>query len=120
MRYTLAAAPAFATAARILESWLKEEEPSDSLYAEFDKQKKNCGKCGDPLPDDTNVCPKCVDRKAVLMRLLSYALPYKARVILVTVLMLAGTGVSLLPPILNKRLVDDVLIPHHHRVLDRR
>lgn len=114
VRYTLAAAPAFGTAARILESWLKEEEPSDSLYAEFDKQKKNCGKCGDPLPEDTNVCPKCVDRKAVLMRLLSYALPYKARVILVTLLMLGGTGVSLLPPILNKHLVDDVLIPHHH------
>ena len=66
VRYTLAAAPAFGTAARILESWLKEEEPSDSLYAEFDKQKKNCGKCGDPLPDDTNVCPKCVDRKGRL------------------------------------------------------
>jgi len=115
VRYTLAAAPAFGTAARILEAWLKEEEPSDSLYAEFDKQKKNCGKCGDPLPEDTNVCPKCVDRKAVLMRLLSYALPYKTRVILVTVLMLAGTGVSLLPPILNKHLVDDVLIPHHFR-----
>ena len=114
VRYTLAAAPAFATAARILESWLKEEEPSDSLYAEFDKQKKNCGKCGDPLPEDTNVCPKCVDRKAVLMRLLSYAMPYKTRVILVTVLMLAGTAISLLPPILNKRLVDDVLIPHRH------
>jgi len=113
VRYTLAAAPAFGTAARILEAWLKEEEPSDSLYAEFDKQKKNCAKCGDPLPEDTNVCPKCVDRKAVLMRLLSYALPYKARVVLVTVLMLAGTGVSLLPPILNKHLVDDVLIPHH-------
>ena len=55
VRYTLAAAPAFATAARILESWLKEEEPSDSLYAEFDKQKKNCGKCGDPLPEDTKI-----------------------------------------------------------------
>jgi len=115
VRYTLAAAPAFGTAARILEAWLKEEEPSDSLYAEFDKQKKNCAKCGDPLPEDTNVCPKCVDRKAVLMRLLSYAMPYKARVLLVTVLMLAGTGVSLLPPILNKHLVDDVLIPHHHQ-----
>ena len=115
VRFTLAAAPAFATAARILESWLKDEEPSDSLYAEFDKQKKNCGRCGDPLPEDTNVCPKCVDRKAVLLRLLSYALPYKARVILVTLLMLAGTGFSLLPPVLNKQLVDDVLLPHHHQ-----
>ena len=115
VRFTLALSPAFGTVARVLAAWLKGEEPTDSLLAEFDKQKQNCGKCGDPLPDDTNVCPKCVDRKAVLMRLLSYALPYKARVGLVTVLMLAGTGVSLLPPILNKHLVDDVLVPHHHR-----
>ncbi|MGI4791935.1 MAG: ABC transporter transmembrane domain-containing protein [Janthinobacterium lividum] len=112
VRYTLASAPAFQAAARVLSAYIKEEEPSDSLLADFDS-KKSCGKCGDPLPDDTNVCPKCVDRKAVLLRLLSYALPYKARVVLVTVLMLLGTGVSLLPPILNKHLVDDVLIPHH-------
>ena len=111
VRYTLGNAPAFQAAARVLSAYIKEEEPSDSLLADFDK-KKSCGKCGDPLPDDTNVCPKCVDRKAVLMRLLSYALPYKARVILVTILMLGGTGISLLPPILNKHLVDDVLIPH--------
>ena len=114
VRYTLAVAPAFATAARILEAWLKDEEPSDSLYAEFDKQKKNCAKCGDPLPEDTNVCPKCVDRKAVLMRLLSYALPYKARVAIVVALMLAGTYITLLPLLLQKQLVDDVLIPHKH------
>ncbi len=115
VRYTLVAAPAFGTAARILEAWFKEEEPSDSLYAEFDKQKKNCAKCGDPLPDDTNVCPKCVDRKAVLLRLLSYAMPYKSRVFLVVFLMLAGTAAGLAPPKLQQRLVDNVLIPHHHQ-----
>jgi len=69
VRYTLSAAPAFQAAARVLEAYAKEEEPSDSLLADFDT-KKACGKCGDPLPDDTNVCPKCVDRKAVLIRLL--------------------------------------------------
>ena len=79
VRYTLSAAPAFQAAARVLEAYAKEEEPSDSLLADFDT-KKACGKCGDPLPDDTNVCPKCVDRKAVLLRLLSYAVPYKVRV----------------------------------------
>ena len=114
VRYTLSAAPAFQAAARVLEAYAKEEEPSDSLLADFDT-KKACGKCGDPLPDDTNVCPKCVDRKAVLLRLLSYALPYKARVILVTVLMLTGTALSLAPPFFQKSLLDSVLIPHQHR-----
>ncbi len=113
VRYTLGAAPAFQAAARVLEAYAKEEEPSDSLLADFDT-KKACGKCGDPLPDDTNVCPKCVDRKAVLIRLLSYALPYKARVATVVVLMLAGTYVTLLPLLLAKRLTDDVLIAHKH------
>ena len=113
VRYTLGVAPAFQAAARVLEAYAKEEEPSDSLLADFDT-KKACGKCGDPLPDDTNVCPKCVDRKAVLLRLLSYALPYKVRVITVVLLMLAGTYVTLLPLLLQKRLVDDVLISHRH------
>jgi ATP-binding cassette subfamily B protein len=113
VRYTLGAAPAFQAAARVLSAYVKEEEPSDSLLADFDK-KKSCGKCGDPLPDDTNVCPKCVDRKAVLMRLLSYALPYKARVAIVVVLMLTGTYMTLLPMLLQKRLIDNILVAHQH------
>ncbi len=113
VRYTLALAPAFHTVARVLQAYLKGEEPSDSLLEDLDK-KKNCGNCGDPLPEDTNVCPKCVDRKAVLLRLLSYALPYKSRVAIVVALMLAGTYITLLPLLLQKKLVDDVLIPHKH------
>ncbi len=113
VRYTLGAAPAFQAAARVLSAYIKDEDPSDSLLADFDS-KKSCGKCGDPLPDDTNVCPKCVDRKAVLLRLLSYALPYKARVTVVVLLMLAGTYMTMLPLLLQKRLMDDVLIPHRH------
>ena len=113
VRYTLSAAPAFQAAARVLEAYAKDEEPSDSLLADFDT-KKACGKCGDPLPDDTNVCPKCVDRKAVLLRLLSYAVPYKVRVVIITLLMLAGTGVGLIQPIFQRYLLDDVLVPHKH------
>ena len=113
VRYTLALSPAFNTVARVLQAYLKGEEPSDSLLEDLDK-KKNCAKCGDPLPEDTNVCPKCVDRKAVLLRLLSYALPYKSRVATVVALMLGGTYITLLPLLLQKKLVDDVLIPHKH------
>ncbi len=112
VRYTLAQAPAFSAAARALQSYIKGEEPPASLTQGLEK--KACPKCGDPLPDDTNVCPKCVDKRAVLSRLLGYALPYKMQAILVTTLMLAGTAVALVPPILQQRLTDDVLVPHRH------
>ncbi len=113
VRYTLALAPAFVTVSRILEAYLKEEEPSDSLLADLDT-KKNCGKCGDPLPDDTNVCPKCVDKKAVMMRLLGYALPYRVQVIIISLLMVAGTELGLAQPEFQRVLTDRVLIPRQH------
>ncbi|MBV9848161.1 MAG: ATP-binding cassette domain-containing protein [Armatimonadetes bacterium] len=112
LRYTVALAPAFGAAARALESYLKEEEPPESLGQ--DLHKKVCPKCGDPLPDDTNVCAKCVDKKAVLARLLSYALPYKFRALLVILLMLSGTATGLVQPKFQQHLIDDVLIPHRH------
>jgi ATP-binding cassette subfamily B protein len=112
VRTTLAHGPAFGAAARAIESYLKDEEPPASLGEDLKKQR--CPKCADPLPDDTNVCPKCVDRRAVLMRLLGYALPYRSRAIVFTILALAATGVGLAPPLFQRYLVDDVLVPHHH------
>ena len=113
VRYTLGAAPAFQAASRVLSAYLKDEEPSDSLLADFDK-KKSCGKCGDPLPDDTNVCVKCVDKKAVMTRLLGYALPYKSRVLVISLLMIAGTGLGIVQPEFQRVLTDQVLIPKQH------
>jgi len=113
VRYTLALSPAFITASRVLEAYLKEEEPSDSLLADLDT-KKNCPKCGDPLPDDTNVCPKCVDKKAVMLRLLGYALPYRVQVIIISLLMVAGTELGLVQPEFQRTLIDGVLIPKQH------
>ncbi len=112
LRYTVTQAPAFNAAARAMESYLKDEEPPESLGQDLDK--KRCPKCSDPLPDDTNVCGKCVDSKAVLVRLLSYAGPYRVKVALVTALMLAGTYLTLLPLKLQQYLLDDVLVPHRH------
>ena len=112
LRYTVTYAAAFAAAARALESYLKDEEPPESLGEDLDK--KHCPTCGDPLPDDTNVCGRCVDKKAVLARLLSYALPYRFKALLVIVLMLSGTAAGLVQPKFQQHLIDDVLIPHRH------
>ncbi|BDI33810.1 ABC transporter [Capsulimonas corticalis] len=112
LRFSAALAPKFGVAARALEAMAKDEEPPETSAA--DVERKVCPKCGDPLPDDTNVCVKCVDKRAVLRRLLSYAFPFRMQCILIAVLMLAGTAVGVVPPIFQQRLTDEVLVPHKH------
>ena len=75
------------------------------------ERRTRCPTCGLVLGEETRACPRCVRKGAVLRRLLSYARPYRARLVLVGVLMLAAAAFGLVPPYLTKILVDDVLIP---------
>ncbi len=112
LRYTVGLAPRFSTAGRVIDGFLKDETPSDELLEGLDPSV--CPKCGDPLPDDSKICMKCIDKRAVLWRLARYCRPYLWKNILVMVLTIVGTGVGLLPPIFQRNLTDDVLVPHRH------
>jgi ATP-binding cassette subfamily B protein len=70
-----------------------------------------CPKCGMVLGERTRVCIRCVRRGAMLRRLLRYAHPYHAQLVLISVLMIAAAAFGLVPPWLTKILVDSVLIP---------
>ena len=63
-----------------------------------------CPTCGRALPPGSDTCPYCVDRQAVLWRLLRYLRPYLWRSVLVLVLTLANVGASLLGPVLSGSL----------------
>ena len=113
VRFTPALASEFSRAARIIESLLKEEEPPTEVLQETEK--RVCKNCGLPLPEDNQVCTACIDRRATLMRLLGYALPYKSRAVLTVCLAFIGIGLTTITPILTtKVLTDQVLIPHKH------
>lgn len=68
-----------------------------------------CTRCSRPLPEDTNVCPACLNRGKTLLRLFEFTKPYKFRLIWATVLVAMSTTVALLPPYLTRHLIDDVL-----------
>ena len=68
-----------------------------------------CPKCSRPLPEDTSVCPACLNRGKTLLRLFEFTRPYKFRLIWATVLVGFSTVVALLPPFLTRHLIDDVL-----------
>ncbi|UCH33541.1 MAG: ABC transporter ATP-binding protein [Armatimonadota bacterium] len=81
------------------------------------ERRTRCPTCGLVLGEETRVCPRCVRKGAVLRRLLGYARPYRARLVLVSMLMLGAAFFGLVPPYLTKILVDDVLIPRQNAIL---
>lgn len=76
-----------------------------------------CEKCGRVLPRRTGVCLACLDKSKVLLRLLNYTRPYWPHALVIVVLMWVSTAINLLPPMLNRYLVDEVLIPKEARWL---
>lgn len=76
---------------------------------EADGKARVCPKCGRPLPQYNNVCEACVNRGQTLLRLFSYAGPYKMRLIWGSILSVGGMLLELVPPFLQMRIVDEAL-----------
>jgi ATP-binding cassette subfamily B protein len=95
-------------AARVLSALAKEAELP---VAGIDDNDKVCPKCARALAKDSDVCRHCFDKRATLLRLLSYATPYKVHVVVLLALMIAGTWAGLVPGVIVRDLTDDVLLP---------
>ncbi|WP_394795685.1 ABC transporter ATP-binding protein [Armatimonas sp.] len=107
-RYTTPLGGRMAGVARVMEAIAKGRDLPD---ADLEEVEKLCPKCSRALPKDSDVCRHCFDKRATFTRLLGYAKGYKLQATIVTVLMIAGTALQLLPGWIVKRLTDDVLVP---------
>ncbi len=86
---------------------VREEDFSDGRPAPF------CPRCGRLYPEpERAICPHCMDKRALTLRILSFFAGYKAHIAAVIFLMLAGAGLNLVSPYLGGRvLFDEVLNP---------
>jgi len=109
LRYSNACAKRFASAAAALDKLVKEEK-FDPLSFEDEEEELVCPKCSLRLPEGTKICPNCMQKRKVILRLLGYVRPYLFKTVLAGLLALSGTGLELIPPYLTKILVDDVLL----------
>jgi ATP-binding cassette subfamily B protein len=73
------------------------------------RQMKICEKCGRHIPHRLGYCPDCIDRKALLVRLLGRAKPYALPMVGGLLLMLTLTTIQMAQPVLTKILVDNVI-----------
>jgi len=113
IRYSNAEARKFGAAAKQLEALSKGEEPKPDPEA----LPKRCPKCNFPLEPGSNVCANCVKRGQVILRLLTYAKPYRRTGMLVMFLLLSSSALDLVPAYLVRTLVNKVLVPHNGRLL---
>ena len=106
VRYTNARAGRFTTVAGALGKWLCGEEAQVP-----EEDEKRCPRCGLPLAPGTNVCPACMPRSQTLKRLSRYLLPVWRPALGLSLIALAHTALGLIPPYLQKPLMDQVLAP---------
>jgi ATP-binding cassette subfamily B protein len=106
VRYTNARAPHFASASNVLEKWLKNEEAEFSV-----EEEARCARCGLPLEKGTKICPVCTPKSQTLKRLFGYMKPYWKSSLALTTVAIVNTALGLIPPYLQKPLIDRVLAP---------
>jgi len=106
LRYTNSRMPQFATAAGLMEKWLKGEEAE---IPEEDVQR--CPKCDFPLDNGSKICPACTPKSRTMRRLIGYLKPYWAAALGLTLLSLLSLSLSLVQPFLQTPLFDTVLRP---------
>jgi ATP-binding cassette subfamily B protein len=107
VRYSNTLAPRFHKAAGRLEAFLAggdlNPRPEDAA------DERRCAGCGLALAFAGDVCPRCIDRGAVLGRVWDLVRPYRAPAALMCLLVLLGVAAELAPPKLQQYLVDHVL-----------
>ncbi|HHW10448.1 MAG TPA: ABC transporter ATP-binding protein [Firmicutes bacterium] len=96
----------FAEAARMIEKLAKGEDPGVPAAEEA----KRCSKCRRLLPEPGGLCPACVRKVAVFMRIAGYMKPYWPSALALAVVALASTGARLVPPRVTRMLIDRVLL----------
>jgi ATP-binding cassette subfamily B protein len=72
------------------------------------EREKNCSKCGRALPG-TNVCPHCDGHMITFRKFLDLCKPYRVRLLLVSLFMVASSYLSLFMPAIQKDFIDNVL-----------
>ena len=71
--------------------------------------RKRCNRCGQVIPRHYGVCPACLEKGKLLVRLLGYAKPHWQLIALSLSLMVVATTLGLGQPLLMRVLIDDVL-----------
>lgn len=87
---------------------------NEELTEEDFKQRKKrecCPKCGALYPDqERKICPRCMDKRSVFLRVMQYFMPYKGRLLLMMLCYIGVAGINLAWPYLNGTILYDKVL----------
>jgi len=85
-----------------------------------DNLPKFCPKCQRMYPDNnTLVCPKCIDKKSLFVRLLGYFTNYKGEVAIMFFLMLVSAGLNVVRPYLQGTILFDEVLDQNGKYVGK-
>lgn len=110
-RYTNSQARKFGVFARLFAKAKDGQELSDDDFSD-DRAPAYCPKCGLLYPDqERKVCPRCLDKRSLFARVLSFAPRYRVQIGLILACMIASSALRLVAPFFSGRvLFDEVLV----------
>ncbi len=76
---------------------------------ESTEYEKYCEKCGRALPG-TSICPKCDGRNVMLKKFISLCGGYQWKLLAISLMMLLGSGISILLPYVQRNFIDNTLV----------
>ena len=103
---------------RLLEKKKKNEEinPED---LDVKKGRECCPKCGMIYPDqERKVCPKCMDKKSILFRVMSYFKPYKLILAVMIICYVGTAGLDLVWPYLSGTILYDQVLAKNEAFME--
>ena len=105
--YTDTVAAKFSEVARGLEQ-LRKGEP---FLVNSELERLRCDRCGRLLPEKDGICPACIRKWSTLKRICGYMAPYRGRTFVLAIASVVTTAAELAPPLVTRRLIDEVLVP---------
>ena len=109
LAYSNARADLFHKVAAKLKVWITGENPT--VTPEDDYNPRKCPKCGMTLEFKGDLCRRCINRGAILSRVVQLMRPYSRWAIVMLIILLTSIALLMVPPLLTKILVDDVITP---------
>mgnify|MGYP000878738289 CR=1 FL=1 len=92
---------------KLVKKLKKGEELTEEDFKD-DRAEQFCPKCGRRYPDPSKkICPKCLNKRKLFLRILSFAPKYKGQIALIFTCMIASTLMKLASPYIGGKVLYD-------------
>ena len=109
VRFSMNCMDSFCIAAEVVNSIISGEDIT-GLFDKDNEKGKLCPKCKRPFIHNTHTCIHCVDKKGMFKRLWALSKPCRPLYAVLLLLFWVSSVATIVTPMLNKRLVNDVLV----------